>query len=227
MLRLVSHFLRDVLKGEKMAKRKMKPKAVVFDGDEVLVGFLLGLCDLYNKRNGTCITPSDIKEYDINKAHMVDVNGNEVEGKDLMQTFRDNEDHGIYALLDPLPYVERALNIVHKFGYRIIVLTARNEKYRTETENNFLKHNLHFDEIIFSESHEKAKVIRKLAKTYNIVSFADDKATTCVDVNENTNVKQVYIVTQKHNEDFELDDEIQRVDSIFEIVRDLPDLGVK
>lgn len=204
--------------------RKMKPKAVVFDSDDCLVGFMQGLCDLHNKIYKTCVTPSDIKEYDMTKAHMIDVNKNEVEGQALMDTFKEYEDHGIYAALEPLPFAERALHIIRKFGYYIIVLTARPEKYRKQTEMNFLKHNLHFDEVVFAESREKAKTIRKLAKTYNIVAFADDKATTCIDVNESTNVNQVYIVNQKHNEDFELDEDIQRVNSVFDIVRNLPDL---
>lgn len=207
--------------------RKLKPKAIVCDSDDCLVGFMQGLCDLHNSLYKTCVTPSDIKEYDMTKAHMKDVNGNEVEGSELMQTFKDYEDHGIYASLEPLQYVIRALDIIKLYGYHIIVLTARNEKYRKQTEMNFMKHKMKFDDIVFTESREKAKTIRKLAKTYNIVAFIDDKASTVIDVNENTNVNQVYIINQKHNEGFDLDDEIQRVNSVFDIVRNLPDLGVK
>jgi uncharacterized HAD superfamily protein len=205
--------------------RKMNPKAVVFDSDDCLVAFMQGLCDLHNKLYGTCVTPTDITEYDMNKAHMVDINGNKVEGAELMQTFRDHEDHGLYASLDPLPSVERALKYINTLGYKIFVLTARAEKYRIETEMNFMKFNLKYDEVIFAESKDKAKAIRKLSKEYNIVCFADDKASTVSDVNENTKVKQVYLISQKHNENYEVDDEIIRVPSVFDIVRHLPDLN--
>jgi len=204
--------------------RKLKPKAVILDFDDCLCDFIGMLCRIHNKINKTYITPSDILEYDMNKAHMVDVQGNEVNGEDLFNTFKEYEQHGLYATLKPLPEARHALHIIRNLGYRIIILTARPEEYKKQTKFCLLHQNLEHDEVIFAPSKEKAKTIRRLSKTYNIVAFADDKASTCIDVNESTKVKQVYIINQSHNKDIEIDEEIKRVDSVFDIVRNLPDL---
>lgn len=211
----------------KPKKRVFKPKAVIFDSDDCLVNFQDMLCRIHNKLHDTCITPSDIREYDMNKANMVDARGNEVKGEELFKTFKEYENHGLYATLKPLPEARHALHLIRKMGYKIIILTARPEEYEKQTRFCFLHQNLEHDEIVFAPSSEKAKAIRKLAQTYNIQVFADDKASTCVDVSENTKTKMVFNILQPHNRDIELDDEIKRVDSVFDIVRYLPDLTEK
>lgn len=200
-----------------------KPKAVVFDMDDTLVGFVDMLMRLHNKLHKTCLVPSDLKEYNMKTLIMEDSRGNTVLGEDLWNTFQEYEDHGLYAALKPLPEARHALSIISKLGYKIIIMTARKAEYEKQTKFCLLHQNLVHDELIFAGSTEKSKEIRKLSKKYNIVAFADDKASTVIDVSESTNVNKNYVIAQRHNLDVELPEEVKRVASVFEIVRDLPD----
>ena len=82
-----------------------------------------------------------------------------------------------------------------------------------------------YDDLIFCSSSDKAKMIRKLGKTFNVVAFADDKASTVQDVFENTNVNEVYLINQPHNEHMEIDEDITRLNKLFDIVQFLKDVN--
>ena len=88
-----------------------------------------------------------------------------------------------------------------------------------------LDQDLPHDQVLFADSKDKAKVVRKLSKEYNVVAFADDKHSTVEDVKKNTKVKNVYLVNQEHNRNMENIDGVKRVNGIFEIIRDLKDLN--
>jgi len=204
--------------------RKNKPKVIALDYDDTLVNFQGLLCDIHNRLYDTCVYPSDFTEYDIKKLEVTDARGTHVKGIDIYETFKKYEGIGLYSALKPLDGARRALHLIHKLGYKIIIVTARSEEYRDQTIFNLLHQNLDYDEIHFCPSSEKAKTIRRLSKEYNIVAFVDDKAATCADVAENTNVNTVYMVDQAHNRSFESDD-IKRIDSVFELIRDLRDIS--
>ena len=122
--------------------------------------------------------------------------------------------------MKPFPEARHALQKFREYGYKIIFLTARPVGFEKQTLFCLLNRYLPYDEIIFRPSDEKATEIKKLAKKYNIVVFADDKASTCNEVRETKKVKHVYCVNQAHNKSVEMP-EIKRVDGIFEIVADL------
>lgn len=208
-----------------MTKYERKPRTICLDFDDTVVNFTGMLFDTYNKLNDTCLYTTDIKDYEFESINFEDKRGNVVKGEDIRQLYLEYEKEGLYATLKPLGGAEQALHLMNKLGYKIIILTARAPEYEKQTKFCLLHNNLHHDLVVFSPSNDKAKMLRKLAKDYNIVAFADDKAETCVDVHENTNVNQVYVVNQEHNKDFDFDPEIKRISGIFEIIRDLRDLN--
>jgi len=207
--------------------RITKEKAVVLDYDDTICDFLGFLCRIYNKLNNTCISPTDITEYCFDNVNFKDVRGNEVTGDQLLETFEEYEKHGLYAAIPLLPESLHALNIMRNLGYKLIILTARPKEYEKQTMLNILHQNVPYDEVLFCPSDEKAKMIRKLSKRYNIQMFADDKASTIEDVYENCNVNNVVIITKPHNVDMEIDEDIIRVQSLFDSVRYLKEIKEK
>jgi uncharacterized HAD superfamily protein len=153
---------------------------------------------------------------------MNDARGNTVTGAEFNQTFQDWEANGLYASLPAFKDAKRAINLMRKMGYKIIIMTARGEKYRKETELNAMHQGIVYDELHFSD--DKVKTIRELSKQYNIKMFADDKADTVLRVAEKCKVKHVFIIDQEHNKGVEEDDDdIIRVRDIMEAIRYLPD----
>ena len=207
-------------------KRKMKPKAVVFDHDDTIVGFLPTLCELHNLKYNTCLTDHDITSWDFDDLDITDARGVRVLGKELRETFAESENHGLYALLQPLDYAKYALDTIREIGYKIIILTARNEKFRETTANHALINGLVYDELHFSK--DKVKTIKELSKQYNIVMFADDKGTTVQNVSENTRVKKVCLVNKAHNKNMDIDEEdIIRVNDLMDCVKELKEVNKK
>ena len=84
-----------LIKGDGMADRIFKPKAVVLDIDDVIDDFCGYLCWIHNRVNGTHVTSNDIKDWNFETLKVRDRNGNEVIGTDLRQTFRYWEEHGL------------------------------------------------------------------------------------------------------------------------------------
>lgn len=198
-----------------------KPKTIVLDFDDTVVDFMGKLCEQHNRLHGTCISPYDLKEYDMTKLKMKDANKVTVTGEQLFNTFKEYEIQGLYAALKPLPRARHALQRMKEYGYRIIILTARPADFEKQTLFCLLNQDIPYDEVIFSPSKEKANVLKKLAKTHNIQCFVDDKASTCDDVIKTTKIKKVYMVNQEHNRNVQVDPKIRRIPGIFDIIRDL------
>jgi len=203
----------------------VKEKVVCLDLDDAIVGFLPMLCLIYNKLNGTCIAPMDFKEYDLEILEMKDANGNVVLGKGIKDIFKEFEDHGLYASLDVLPEASHALNLIKKLGYKIFFITAREERFEKQTKLNLLKNHIEYDRLFFVKSCDKAKIIRKIAKEYQVIMFFDDRLSTVVDVFENTNTKHVFLKEMPHNKHQEIDAGIIRVSGLFDTVRYLKDVN--
>ena len=202
-------------------KYKRRPHAVVLDYDDTVVDFIGFLCMVHNHLHGTCMTRRDVVNWGFKDINMKDARGNTVTGAEFNQTFKDWEAHGLYASLPAFKDAKRAIDLIRKMGYKIIIMTARGEKYRQETELNTMHQGIHYDELHFSD--DKVKTIRELSKTYNIKMFADDKADTVLKVAEKCKVKHVFIVDAEHNKDIDDDEDIIRVRDIMEAIRYLPD----
>lgn len=201
-------------------KYKRKEKVIIVDYDDTVVGFLQALCKAHNKKYGTCISHNDLKSWNFDDVDITDARGNRVTGADLRDTFKLYEENGMYAALKPLDYAKYTLDTAHEIGYRVIILTARNERFRTATEYNLHDQDIYYDELYFSD--DKVKTIKQLAKKYNVVMFADDKATTVQSVAENCRVKNVFLINKAHNIDSEIDEEvIKRANDLMDCLKEL------
>jgi hypothetical protein len=116
-----------------------------------------------------------------------------------------------------------AIDIMKKLGYKIILLTARDERFKRDTEISLLMHGVPFDDVIFNA--EKAKHINRLARKHNIVAFADDKFEHIKNVADTDKVEATYVIDKLHNRDEELPDGGLRVRDLLEVVRQLPDVS--
>ena len=101
-------------------------------------------------------------------------------------------------------------------------MTARKSEYEGHTITNLIKNEIPYDKVIFDS--DKVKKINDLRKKYNIVCFADDRASTVKDVFEKCKIDNVYLIDHPHNRAENLDEDITRIDSLIEIIRDLPDV---
>lgn len=204
-------------------KRKYKPKAVVVDYDDTVVDFTGFLCYLHNKKHGTTIGTSDITDWDFTNLSVKDVRGNVVLGSELKETFKYYEEDGLYAALPVIKESKFALELIKKLGYHIIVLTARPEKFKKQTEMNLIMRDVPYDELYFDW--DKVKKIKEFSKLYNIVLFADDKLTTVESVSDNCRVKYNFLIDKPHNKCDNIDnDELIRIADLLEAVRYLKEV---
>jgi len=205
-------------------KYARKPKAIVVDLDDTVVGFLQALCKSHNKKYGTCVSHNDIQSWDFEDVDITDARGNRVTGADLIGTFKLYEDNGMYAALKPLDYAKYALDTAHEIGYSVIIVTARNEKYRIATEYNLNDQDIYYDELYFSA--DKVKTLKELSKKYNLVMFADDKLATVNAIAENCRVKNVFLINKGHNKNYELEDEVvKRADDLMDCLKELKQIN--
>lgn len=202
--------------------RKIKPKVCVLDLDDTVSQFLPFLCHLHNKLHGTCLTESDITDWNFDSLDVKDVRGNHVTGTQLRETFEKYEPHGLYACLPPLDVAKRALKVMGMLGYRVILLTARKAEYEAQTRLNLVAHDIHHDELYFN--HDKVKEIKKLAKIYNVQLFADDNYQNVLNVSENCNVNNVFLIDKGHNRHYDEPDDIVRINNLFDSVRYLKEV---
>jgi len=211
-------------------KRQPKQKVAIFDMDDTLVDFVGALCELYNKHHGTTLSPSDLTEWDWKNLDFKDARGNVVKGSDLRKTFMDYE-AGIYVGLEPLPYTIQALTALKKFGYKILIITARHNTFGKKTELNLMFKKIPHDEVFHKDDANmetetfKVNKIKELSKIYNIVFFVDDKASTVQAIYDNCKVDKVYLLNKPHNRNAEISTEISRVDDIYDPVKPLKDIS--
>lgn len=196
---------------------KNKPKCVILDVDDTLVLFCSFLCYLHNKLNNTCVTENDITDWDFDGLDLTDVRGNRVTGKQLRATFLKYEPLGLYACLPVCKESRFGLQLIHKLGYKIILMTARKKEFEGSTLLNLIKNDIPYDEIYFEK--DKVKKIKQLSKQYDIQLFADDKLITVLDVAENTHIPNICLIKKAHNEKAELPDNVRLINTVFDAVR--------
>ena len=215
---------------EEKKKRQIKQKVAVLDLDDTLIDFVGGLCELYNKHYNTTLSPSDLTEWDWKNLDFKDARGNIVKGSELRKLFLEYEG-GLYVGLRPLPYTIQALTTLRKFGYKILILTARHSNFGKMTELNLMFEKIphdavfHKDDLNIDTETFKVNKIKELSKTYNIVFFIDDKASTVQAIYDNCKVDKVYLLNKPHNKNAEVSSEILRVDDIYDPVKPLKDVS--
>jgi uncharacterized HAD superfamily protein len=198
-----------------------KKKAVCCDLDDTISNFLKTLCHIHNVKNNTCLSDNDITDWDFEKLNITDARGNTVNGKNLRETYKYFEDHGLYAILSPLDYAKYALDTAHEIGYTVIILTARPEKYKAQTELNLISQDIYYDEIYYEW--DKCKKLDELSLKYNIIFFADDKVNTVQAVAKNCQVKNCFLINKPYNKNviLEEDSNIVRVNDLMDCIKEL------
>lgn len=204
-------------------KRKSNRKyAVLLDIDDTVLNFIETLCKLHNYDNGTTLVPSDLTDWNFDELNIQDVRGTKVTGENLRQTFSKYESHGLYAILKPLEGARNAINTMKLLGYKIVFITARNPQFELQTRLNLFANNIHFDELHFTDN--KVAKVKELSKVYNFVLYCDDNYENITKVFENCKVKYCYLVNKRHNERLELDDEIGRINGIWDVLKYLKEV---
>lgn len=200
-------------------KKRNKLKTIVLDYDDTVVDFLGGLCRIHNKRYNTCISANDIQDWDFSSLEVKDARGNVVKGSELKKTFIAYEDDGLYVGLEMLGDADFALELMKKLGYKVIILTARDEKFGKQTELNLIFNRIaqYVDEVYFKA--DKVKKIKDLSRTHHIVLFADDKASTVQAVAEECTVDNIFLIEKPHNKNIECDESVMRVRDLLDTVR--------
>jgi len=205
-----------------IVKNKSKTPTIITDVDDVLFHFLDYTCFLFNSKNGTSITESDLTTWGFENTKITDSNGRLVDGKQIRDFFEDYEAHGLYSALPPIKNSILALSLIRKMGYKIIALTARKPQFEKDTEISFITHGIQIDEVIFGA--DKPKEIKKLAKKHNIVAYADDRYSYIKDANETNYVGTCFLVNKAHNKQEVIEEDVRRVNDLLEMVRFLPNL---
>jgi len=203
-------------------KRRKKIPTIILDIDDTVVDFTGFLCYLFNSINNTSITEADLVSWHFNKAKVEDIRGNVVKGTELRKFFHNYEAHGLYSATPPIKESILAMTLMKKLGYKIILLTARSEDFKKDTQISMIMHSIPHDEIVFDA--DKPKQINRLARKHNIVAFADDKYDHVKSVFETDKVDTCYIINKSHNKEKELPEEIVRINDLLEMPRNLPDV---
>lgn len=203
-------------------KASKKIPTVILDIDDTIVDFVGFLCYLYNAKNETSITGSDLTSWDFVGTKVEDAQGKVVRGSELRKFFKDYEDSGLYAACPVIKESALAISFMKKLGYKIILMTARDEKHKKDTEINLLVNKIPYDELIFDR--EKDKRVRRLARKHSIYLFADDNLHHIKSVFETDRVDQCFLINRHHNKNLEAPEEVTRIDDLLEAVRTLPEV---
>lgn len=195
----------------------MKEKTVVLDCDDVIVDFVGYVCTLHNKQHKTTWTKYDLKEYNLPiRSEATNIEGDMV-SKGPFRTFKEYENHGLYGVLPVFEESRQAMQLLKMLNYKIIVLTARDPKFKKVTELFMLHQNLPYDELFFSK--DKATLLNELNEKYDIVAFVDDKTETILSVKEKCNIKNVCLMDQPQNRKDKVGNKgIERINSLIELV---------
>ena len=173
---------------------------IVLDIDDTVTDFVSHLCHIHNTRNKTQYCREDLLEWRM--------------PQELKDTFKKYEEY-LYVSAPALPRVKDKISQLKKKGYGILLMTARDEDFRKQTEFNLDLNGIQYDELFFNKN--KALKINRLSEEYDIVIFADDKVSTVNKVKERTDVKKVYIINMPSNKNSELLPGIVRINNLNEI----------
>lgn len=178
----------------------MKPKAYVLDIDDTILDFIGHLYHIHNMLHGTDYKPSCLKEWKL--------------PDDLKYTFEKYRDW-LFVSQPILPGVQQKLWLIRKKGYKLILMTARPEKSRPQTEFNLALNGVHYDELFFNKN--KSLKMNRLAEKYDIEVFADDKTYTVNKVKTDTDIPRVYLIDLSSNRKDLTEKGVKRIKSIKEI----------
>lgn len=192
----------------------VKEKVIVFDCDDTLVSFVDYLLEFYNAIHDTDIKSSSILCWNFSNDFVT--NKGIVKGIDVIKFYEQYEKNGFHATQPLLPQAKNALEFVKELGFKVLIITARPESARKQTEINFFLNNISCDEIYFTEN--KAELINELSAKYDIEMFIDDNSGHIDKVSKICNVKYNCLIDMAHNRDLELGENTYRVNNAYEAV---------
>jgi len=205
-------------KENKTEETSQLPRAIVLDIDDTICDFLGQLCLLHNRLHNTHVTRADVVGYPLKgEDELEDIHGNIVRDANIEKTFRKYEPHGLYAVLPVFPEAKQAIEIMQELGYKIILMTARPKQYEEQTKLSLMSNNIKYDRLIFD--YKKADRILELKEEFDIIMFADDRASTVKNVNNNCSIKYPILINKPHNENASTSQKITRVDDLLEVVK--------
>ncbi len=136
--------------------------------------------------------------------------------QETMDEFLSEYLEEIYASVPPAPLADKILaELKNKFNKEIVLITARDKKFKSLTENWLDKHEIKYDKL-FHES-DKAEI----ADNLQIKLFVDDKKENIIKLNKIGIATLVF--DHHHNQDLDPKYYIKRVESwqqIYEIIKD-------
>ena len=94
--------------------------------------------------------------------------------------------------LPPNPYIWLIPFICRDFGVKVIILTARNEKWLEHTKNNLNLHNIPYDKIIMNKTKSSVFKVQKrknLRRKYTIIAEIGDQWPDVSDTNDSLAIK--------------------------------------
>ncbi len=198
-------------------KIKKFKKAVFLDIDDTTFPFTEVLIHLYNEKNGTVLVPDDLTNWNFSKIEIKDCRGNITKGEDIRKLFNEYENHGLYTALQAYPQAKQAIQLLQEWNYEIFLITARDVKYKLETEISLMMAGIKDCKLIFDW--DKCKHILALSDKYKIVAFADDNTENVKAVKKLCNLPFNFLISKAHNKNLKLEKGIIRVNSLLEIVR--------
>lgn len=159
-----------------------KQKAIVLDLDDCCFDFIGTLCVLAKVLENTTYIKQDLVKWEL--------------PEELQTIFRKYE-REIYLLEPMFKEAKIFLTYANTLGIKIIFMTARDEKYKKETELSLAMNEITYEEICFNKN--KALKINRLSDKYDILAFADDKASTINKVKKDTTIPNVYLIDMPSN----------------------------
>lgn len=186
-----------------------KKLKICLDIDNVIVDFLGQFIRVFNLKKNTRLVISDITSFLPHESLESLISEN-----DWDDIFAYCEENGLYATLKSYDGARTSIENLMKEGHEVYCLTARNSKFRGETEMSFLLNGLPNLKIYYAPK-SKYRMLKKLAPDV----FVDDSLTNCEEALK-ANVKSIYIMDQPYNR-VEESKPFKRVTSLIQVERDI------
>ena len=125
-------------------------KIVKVDVDGVIRDMIGGMCQIYQWQFKEHISPESITDYDINKSFP---KVKEQLNCTPWQFFFEDHADGVFRCISkPFDGVKQALDLLHKKGYKVVIVTWQFNKQNKEfTLDFFDRHHLYYDDICFTQ----------------------------------------------------------------------------
>ncbi|AJD91473.1 nucleotidase [Jeotgalibacillus malaysiensis] len=129
-----------------------------------------------NRAFNSRLTLNDIKEYDLTKALP------KINPKTFSEWFESSE----AEIYEASPMNEDADTVLKTLqsSHELIYISARGTEHQHLTKEWFYRHDIHFDKIVLTGSHNKLSAV----KDHRIDLFLEDKHDNAVDIHEDTGI---------------------------------------